>query len=71
MPDRFATFVMLLATITVAANVALAAAPQTGEATSRDGTRIACECAGSGPELLIVHGGTGDRHRWTPLFPYL
>ncbi|MFO1468303.1 MAG: alpha/beta hydrolase [Steroidobacteraceae bacterium] len=38
---------------------------------SRDGTRIAFECAGAGPELLIVHGGTGDRTRWTPLFPLL
>lgn len=38
---------------------------------SKDGTDIAVECGGSGPELLIVHGGTGDRKRWTPLFPYL
>jgi len=36
---------------------------------SRDGTRIAVECAGAGPTLLIVHGGVGDRTRWTPLFP--
>ncbi len=36
---------------------------------SRDGTRIAVECAGVGPSLLIVHGGTGDRTRWTPLLP--
>lgn len=38
---------------------------------SKDGTQIFVECAGSGPELLIVHGGAGDRTRWTPLFPYL
>lgn len=38
---------------------------------SADGTRIAIECAGSGPSLVIVHGGTGDRTRWTPLFPLL
>lgn len=38
---------------------------------SADGTPIAIECAGSGPSLLIVHGGTGDRTRWTPLFPLL
>lgn len=38
---------------------------------SRDGTPIAVECAGSGPSLVIVHGGTGDRRRWTPLFPLL
>lgn len=36
---------------------------------SKDGTRIAVECAGKGPTLLIVHGGTGDRSRWKPLFP--
>jgi pimeloyl-ACP methyl ester carboxylesterase len=35
---------------------------------SRDGARIAVECAGKGPTLLIVHGGTGDRTRWKPLF---
>ena len=34
---------------------------------SKDGTRIAVECAGIGPSLLIVHGGTGDRSRWKPL----
>jgi pimeloyl-ACP methyl ester carboxylesterase len=41
------------------------------EVRSRDGTRIVYECAGSGPELLIVHGGTGDRNRWLPMFSYL
>ena len=39
--------------------------------TSKDGTRIAAECAGAGPSLVIVHGGTGDRSRWRPLFPLL
>jgi len=38
---------------------------------SKDGTLIAAECAGTGPRLIIVHGGTGDRTRWTPLFPLL
>ena len=38
-------------------------------ARSKDGARIVAECAGSGPRLLIVHGGTGDRSRWTPLLP--
>lgn len=37
--------------------------------TSKDGTRIAIECTGAGPNLLIVHGGTGDRKRWQPLLP--
>lgn len=36
---------------------------------SKDGTLIAVECVGSGPSLVIVHGGIGDRTRWTPLFP--
>lgn len=36
---------------------------------SKDGTRIAVECTGNGPSLLIVHGGTGDRGRWRPLLP--
>jgi pimeloyl-ACP methyl ester carboxylesterase len=38
---------------------------------SKDGAPIEVECTGSGPELLIVHGGTGDRTRWTPMFPLL
>lgn len=41
------------------------------EVRSLDGTRIVYECSGVGPELLIVHGGTGDRSRWLPMFPYL
>ena len=42
---------------------------QVSTVTSRDGTRIALECTGKGPNLLIVHGGTGDRRRWKPLMP--
>ncbi|MCI0723896.1 MAG: alpha/beta hydrolase [Acidobacteria bacterium] len=38
---------------------------------SNDGTLIAVECAGTGPSLIIVHGGIGDRTRWTPMFPLL
>lgn len=34
----------------------------------KDGTSIAVECAGTGPDLVIVHGGIGDRTRWKPLF---
>src|ERR1043166_934767 len=50
-----------------------AGAAQTSISTvaSADGTPIAIECAGAGPSLVIVHGGTGDRTRWTPLFPLL
>lgn len=53
--------------------VASTATAQTSIATvpSADGTPIAFECAGAGPSLVIVHGGTGDRTRWTPLFPLL
>lgn len=40
-------------------------------APSKDGTVIAAECSGRGPTLLIVHGGSGDRTRWTPMFPLL
>lgn len=39
--------------------------------TSKDGTRIGAECAGTGPTLLFVHGGVGDRTRWTSMFPLL
>jgi pimeloyl-ACP methyl ester carboxylesterase len=38
---------------------------------SKDGTLIAIECAGTGPTLVLVHGGVGDRTRWTPMFPLL
>lgn len=38
---------------------------------SKDGTLIAMECAGRGPSLIMVHGGIGDRTRWTPMFPLL
>lgn len=38
---------------------------------SKDGTSIGFECAGRGPTLLFVHGGVGDRTRWTPMFPFL
>ncbi len=38
---------------------------------SKDGTLIALECAGAGPTLILVHGGIGDRTRWTPMFPLL
>lgn len=42
-----------------------------GTVTSKDGTAIGVECAGQGPTLLFVHGGVGDRTRWTPMFPLL
>jgi hypothetical protein len=51
-------------------NLASAAESTAQQAQSKDGTYIAFECAGSGPELLIVHGGAGDRTRWRPMLPY-
>ena len=33
-------------------------------ATSGDGTRIAYEVAGSGPALVLLHGGGQDRQAW-------
>jgi len=44
---------------------------QLATVTSKDGTRIGVECAGTGPTVLFVHGGVGDRTRWTPMFPLL
>lgn len=48
-----------------------AAEPSRTVVQSKDGTAIGIECAGSGPTLLFVHGGVGDRTRWTPMFPLL
>ena len=57
--------------VTGSAGQALAARSQGPviKVTANDGTSLAVECAGAGPTLLIVHGGTGDRQRWLPLFP--
>ncbi|OJZ75176.1 alpha/beta hydrolase [Mycobacterium paraffinicum] len=38
---------------------------------SPDGTRIGYESAGAGPPLLLVHGSTGTRARWSPVMPAL
>ena len=59
--------------VSAAAGQAAPAAPRSEmiAVTSKDGTRIGVECAGSGPTLLFVHGGVGDRSRWTPMFPLL
>lgn len=40
-------------------------------ATSADGTVLGAEVVGSGPGLLLVHGGTADRTRGAPLVPHL
>ena len=61
--------VAILACVFSFAAITLAQAVQTSHhfVTSNDGTRIALECAGTGPSLLIVHGGAGDRRRWLPM----
>lgn len=62
-----------IAVLVCIVTIAAACQAQTSISTvaSRDGTPIAIECAGAGPSLVIVHGGTGDRSRWVPLFPLL
>lgn len=55
----------LLATIAATSGAAYAGEVQSLRAS--DGASIAFECAGAGPTLLIVHGGTGDRTRWLPM----
>lgn len=32
--------------------------------TSPDGTRIAYDCCGDGPAILLIHGGGGSRQEW-------
>ena len=39
--------------------------------TSIDGTRIGLLTAGTGPALLLVHGGMGRLERWEPLWGLL
>lgn len=36
---------------------------------SRDGTRIACDASGLGPDLLLVHGSGTAGGRWRPVRP--
>jgi pimeloyl-ACP methyl ester carboxylesterase len=38
---------------------------------SSDGTPIGLLSAGTGPPLLLVHGGLSGMHRWAPLWPLL
>lgn len=42
-----------------------------GSTTSRDGTRIGWTRTGEGSPLVLVHGTTADRLRWSPLVPEL
>ena len=63
--------VLLMVMLVGPYGTAIAAAPELTTVVSQDGTRIGVECAGAGPTLLFVHGGVGDRSRWTPMFPLL
>ncbi len=38
---------------------------------SKDGTTIGWEQSGEGPPLVLVHGGTADHTRWSPVLPGL
>lgn len=62
-------WIILLGACSVAQPVAVSTKTSVFKVRSADGTSLAVECTGVGPTLLIVHGGTGDRTRWTPLFP--
>lgn len=47
------------------------ARPSRAAVVSRDGTRIEYERRGSGPNLVLVHGGLVDRSFWGPSLPLL
>jgi pimeloyl-ACP methyl ester carboxylesterase len=38
---------------------------------SADGTVLACDVAGDGPPLVLVHGTSADHTRWAPVIPAL
>ena len=59
--------IIFLAAISIAQTTRPAPAGSVVKVRSSDGTGIAVECMGSGPSMLIVHGGSGDRKRWRPL----
>jgi pimeloyl-ACP methyl ester carboxylesterase len=76
--SRFVALILLSAAAIGCDGADLAQAPPIIQAAreiirvpSRDGTLIALECEGNGPTLILVHGGVGDRTRWTPMLPLL
>jgi pimeloyl-ACP methyl ester carboxylesterase len=46
---------------------AAASAPKLRVATAADGVRIAYDVAGTGPALMLIHGGGQTRHSWQQL----
>ena len=68
--QRWLVLVLIVAGLNVRGVAARALETVVMSVASMDGTPISIECKGTGPTLLLVHGGTGDRTRWTPLFPF-
>ena len=64
-------WIVLLMAVSASQSSATQNSKSTRKIKANDGTLLAVECMGTGPTLLIVHGGTGDHRRWVPLFPLL
>jgi pimeloyl-ACP methyl ester carboxylesterase len=62
---------LLLTSVSAALPSFAASTPSQDRVRSKDGTRIAIETSGRGPNLVLVHGGVGDRTRWQRLLPFL
>jgi pimeloyl-ACP methyl ester carboxylesterase len=62
---------LVLTTISAAIPSFAESKPSPDSVKSRDGTRIAFETSGRGPNLVLVHGGVGDHTRWQRVLPFL